>query len=245
MTPPRRHATMTLIVAIGASTCARSPTDPTPPADPATPPTSASISTSAPLALSASASPSLDPTAASPAAPWATRLPPLLFRDINTLADVTLRLYRPDGTLDDPAATELERVLWSSKDDAPPRVSRRLLQLVVKAAAHFDAHEIQVISSHRPKSRPGSRHRSGEAIDFLFPNVPPKKLAEHLRTYARVGVGLYIHPRSQYVHLDVRDASYHWLDSSPPGRTWKEHPLPDITAATRDAAHTPEHDLPL
>ena len=175
---------------------------------------------------------------------WARRLSPVVFRDVNTLADVTLRLYKDDGAIDDAAAAEVERVLWSAKDEAPLRVSRRLLQLVVKVADHFDTHEIQVISSHRGKASKGSRHRSGEAIDFALPGVPSKKVAEVLRTYARVGVGEYIHPRSQFVHLDVREQSYHWIDSSPPKRSWREHPLPDVTATTRDGAYAPAQDLP-
>ncbi|MBK8259053.1 MAG: DUF882 domain-containing protein [Polyangiaceae bacterium] len=180
----------------------------------------------------------------SPKRPWAARLAPLVFHDVNTMADVTLRLYRDDGAVNEDAVAEFERVLWAAKDEAPPHVSRRLLQLVVKAAAHFGAQSAQVISSHRTKARKGSRHRSGEAIDFIFPGVEPKKLAALLRTYPRVGVGLYVHPRAQYVHLDVRDQSYHWVDGSPPGRTWREQALPDPTAAKRDAAYNAEQDLP-
>ena len=176
---------------------------------------------------------------------WAQRLGPLLFRDVNTLATVTLRLYREDGAVDDDAAAEVERVLWAAKDGDPPHVSRRLLQLVVKAATRLDAHEVDVISSHRGKARKGSRHRSGEAIDFVFPGVTPKKIAEVCRGFARVGVGQYVNKRSQFVHLDVREHSYHWVDGSPPGRSWREQPLPDVTAAARDAAYTPEQDLPL
>jgi uncharacterized protein YcbK (DUF882 family) len=187
--------------------------------------------------------PATTATAAS-TAPWAQKLAPLLFRDVNTLADVSMRLYRDDGTIDEGAADELARVLWASKDDEVPRVSRRLVQLVVKAAAQLDAHEVQVISSHRSNARKGSRHRTGEAIDFVFPGIAAKKLAEVLRTYAKVGVGVYVHPRSQYVHLDVREQSYHWIDGSPPGRTWREQALPDPTAAARDVAHEPAQDLP-
>lgn len=175
---------------------------------------------------------------------WAVRLAPILFRDVNTLADVSLRLYKDDGSINEEAAAEVERVLWAAKDEAPPHVSRRLLQLVVRAASHFDAHEIQVISSHRGKARKGSRHRSGEAIDFVLPGVPAKALAEELRKYPRVGVGVYIHPRSQFVHLDVREQSYHWVDSSPPKRSWREVPMPDPTATARDAAYEPSQDLP-
>ena len=233
------------------SACDSAREEPAPPAPASAPLTivpSASTSAAALIAPTAGPAPTADPAsppAAAPSLDWARDLAPLLFRDINTLADVTLRLYRPDGSLDDAAVAEVERVLWSSKDDAVPRVSRRLLQLVVKAAARFGAQEVHVISSHRGKARKGSRHRSGEAIDFVFPGVPAKALAELLRTFAKVGVGLYVHPRSQYVHLDVREQSYHWLDGSPPGRSWKEHGITDPTAAERDAAHTPADDLPV
>ena len=219
---------------------------------------SSTLATPGPATASASAAaPPLAPSATASASgvAWAQKLSPLVFRDVNTLFDVTMRLYRDDGTIDESAAAEVERVLWIGKDEPPskrapspppepPHVSRRLLQLVVKAAEHFGVHEVTVISSHRGKARKGSRHRSGEAIDFLLAGVPPKQLAELLRTYPRVGVGVYIHPRSQFVHLDVRDQSYHWIDSSPPGRTWREHALPDPTAKDRDAAYTPSQDLP-
>ena len=59
-----------------------------------------------------------------------------------------------------------------------------------------------------------------------------------------MGVGIYTHPRTRYVHLDVREQSYHWLDASPPGITWKERALWDPKLVERDAAWTPEADLP-
>lgn len=250
------RAAVPFLAALCACACDASHAETTPPAParaPAAPLPSAEASASAVAAGHAEPAPTAAPASATGSASatdpasvaWARALPPLLFRDINTLADVTLPLYRPDGSLDDAAVTEVERVLWSSKDNAVPHVSRRLLQLVVKAAAHFGAQEAHVISSHRGKARKGSRHRSGEAIDFVFPGVPAKKLAEVLRTYAKVGVGLYVNPRSQYVHLDVRDQSYHWVDGSPPGRSWKEHGVTDPAAAERDAAHRPPDDLPM
>ena len=59
-----------------------------------------------------------------------------------------------------------------------------------------------------------------------------------------MGVGIYTHPRTQFVHLDVRDASYYWLDASPPGVKWHEARLYDPSAQKRDAAWTPEMDEP-
>ena len=70
-------------------------------------------------------------------------------------------------------------------------------------------------------------------------------LAAYLRTLALVGVGLYTHPRTQYVHLDIRDESYHWIDGSPPGVTWREQQLLDWTRWKKDPSYTPEMDLPV
>lgn len=231
-----RAAVVILAAACGCAHEAKSSETTDPTASPSPAATTAAASASAAATLSAPPPP--------PPLTWAQRLDPLVFRDVNTLANVMLRLYKNDGNIDETAAAEVDRVLWAAKDDETPHMSRRLLQLVVKAAAHFDAREVVVISSHRGGARKGSRHRSGEAIDFLFPGIPPKQIAALLRTFTRVGVGEYIHPRAQYVHLDVREQSYHWVDGSPPGRTWKEHALPDPTAPTRDAAHSPELDLP-
>ena len=69
-------------------------------------------------------------------------------------------------------------------------------------------------------------------------------LAAYLRGLPRVGVGIYTHPRTQFVHLDVRDQSYHWLDASPPGVKWREMQLRDAGASKRDEAWTPARDLP-
>lgn len=161
-----------------------------------------------------------------------------------------LRLYDAAGAVDHAAVTELERCLGLA---GPKRVGRRpeqevrhleprLLQLVVKAAGRFGAREVDVVSSLRDRGRLHSKHKSGEAMDFALPGVPPKELAAFLRGLPRVGVGLYVHPRTQYVHLDVRPESYHWVDGSPPGRGSWGAPVTDPGAAARDASWTPEAD---
>ena len=81
-------------------------------------------------------------------------------------------------------------------------------------------------------------------MDFSLPGVTAAKLAAYLRGNGRVGVGVYTHKRTQYVHLDVRDESYHWIDASPPGATWREGKLTDRGAPARDAAYEPAQDLP-
>ncbi len=188
-------------------------------------------------------SPDPEPPALAPVA-WAEALPPLRFVNTRTGADVWARLYAADGTVDERQAATIDAVL--ADRDAPPRpLHRRTLQLVVKAAAHFHAAEVYVVSSYRDDASPGSHHRSGDALDWSLRGVPAAKLAAYLRRGARVGVGVYTHPRTQFVHLDVRDPSYHWVDASPPGRRWRESRMTDRGAAARDAGYRPEQDLPL
>jgi len=174
---------------------------------------------------------------------WATTLPALRIFNTHTGATCSVHLYAADGDVDELAAAEIDRIA-TERDAAPRPLDRRVLRLIVKAAAHFDAAVVNLVSTYRDSARSGSRHRSGEAVDFSMPGVSAVKLAAHLRENARVGVGVYTNRRTQFVHLDVREQSYHWVDASPPGRVWRETRLPDRTAPARDAAYRMEQDLP-
>ena len=151
----------------------------------------------------------------------------------------SLRLYADAGEIDDTARAEFERV--AAHDDEPHALAARLEQLVFKAAYRFKGAPVDVVSSWRQHA---GRHSSGEALDFKLRGVPAATLAAYLRGLSRVGVGIYTHPRTQFVHLDVRDQSYHWLDASPPGIKWHEKELRDSKAAKRDENWTPDSDLP-
>ena len=54
-----------------------------------------------------------------------------------------------------------------------------------------------------------------------------------------MGVGVYTNPLTQYVHLDVRERSYHWIDASPPVAPGESAPwgylVPRAMRATSDA----------
>lgn len=176
---------------------------------------------------------------------WAKELPPLQIECANTGAKASLVLYEPDGTVD-PIAIDVFSLIAADANGAYP-FQPRLVQLVVKAAHHFDVNSLVVVSGYRKPRRKGliDHHAKGEAVDFRLPGVEYRKLAAYLRTLPRVGVGVYTDPRTHYVHLDVRDASFHWLDASPPGVTWREKALPDPKQAVRDAEYSAESDLPV
>lgn len=184
------------------------------------------------------------PVLVRPVVAWVTTLAPLRFFNTRTLVSDTVRLYADDGSLDEGAASAIDRVI-AERDAEPRPLDRRVLRLVVKAAAHFRAREVLVVSTFRDGARKGSRHKSGQAMDFSLAGVSAAKLAAYLRGLARVGVGVYTHRRTQFVHLDAREESYHWIDASPPGVSWRESKLTDRGAPARDAAYDPSQDLPV
>jgi uncharacterized protein YcbK (DUF882 family) len=189
-----------------------------------------------------------EPAEGAPAPPgppvaWAVALPALRFFNTRTGATCAVRLYAEDGTLDEAAAATVDRTA-ADRDAEPRPLDRRVLRLIVKAAAQLQVTDVDLVSTFRDSAREGSRHRSGQAIDFRLRGVSPARLAAHLRGNARVGVGVYLHRRTQFVHLDVREPSFHWADASPPGRVWRETSLTDRGARARDAAYQPEQDLP-
>jgi uncharacterized protein YcbK (DUF882 family) len=175
---------------------------------------------------------------------WAKDLHPLNVECANTGAKAAIRLYDADGTVDAGAVGAFSRVAADANGEFP--LSDRLVQLAVKAAHHFGSSSLVVVSGYRkPRTKTRDHHAKGEALDFRLPGVDYRQLAGYLRSLPRVGVGVYTDPRTHYVHLDVRDRSFHWLDASPPGVTWREAALPDSKQSARDASYTAESDLPL
>ena len=171
---------------------------------------------------------------------WAEGLEPIVIECANTATETRVRLYRDDGRID-PWGLELfvETVSELARTHA---INTRTVQLAMKAAYHFKAKKMTVVSGYRPGHGP---HGAGDALDFRLPGVSARALASYLRKMPRAGVGIYTNPGTQYVHLDSREQSFHWLDASPPGKTWREKALGDPMREERDQAWTPQNDLPI
>ncbi|MEO6600069.1 MAG: DUF882 domain-containing protein [Polyangiaceae bacterium] len=176
------------------------------------------------------------------------QLPTLRFSNQNTGAAAQVRLYDDRGQVDEQEAQKLDALLCDTRDPknwATIALDRRTLQLSVRAAFHFHVNEIAVVSAYRqPGRRREGPHAEGRAIDFRLPGVAPRLLASYLRTLPRVGVGIYTHPKTGFVHLDDREHSFHWLDASPPGRHWRERSIGGRGLALRDASYSRADDWP-
>jgi uncharacterized protein YcbK (DUF882 family) len=175
-------------------------------------------------------------------------LPSLRFTNEMTRESVELRLYDNAGQLDEAAAARLDALLCDARDPKhheSTRLNRRTLQLLFKAAYHFASRQVEVVSAYRKpgRGREGP-HGTGAAIDFRLRGVKALELARYLRQAPRAGVGVYTHPKTQYVHLDAREQSFHWLDASPPNRHWREKSIGDKAMLERDRRYTPALDLP-
>lgn len=171
---------------------------------------------------------------------WAVRAWPLHFRNPNTNDTVDVRLYTDEGTVDAEAVAAVTRIVNPDGESE----NERVLLLVARAAYFFGVTNVEVLSGHRKDPKAQSKHHTGEALDFKLERVDSGILAAHLRGLGHVGVGVYTHPATRYVHLDTRDESFHWIDSSPPGKSWREHGITDIKSHLRDAAWKPEFDEP-
>lgn len=177
------------------------------------------------------------------------RLPAVRVWNVNNHDEASVRPYLLDGSLDPDVLAVLGRILGDvSKPDAPEyaEIDPRVIQLMFRAAYHFHAREIEVISGYRsPRKRHEGFHGRGLAIDFRLPNVRLATLAVYLQTLPKAGVGLYTNPQTQWIHLDSRARSYHWADSSGPGFRGGGWPIGDSSQRTRqDRAYVPESDWP-
>jgi uncharacterized protein YcbK (DUF882 family) len=130
-----------------------------------------------------------------------------------------LRLVDTRGAVR-PAAQRQMRELLRPRDSKKRKMpSSRLLGLLAQVSDHFGGRAIHIVSGYRLAggfTRDTSQHVAGNAVDFRIPGVSLTELRDYCSHFANVGVGYY--PRSQFVHLDVRQKSARWTDWSLPGQ---------------------------
>ncbi len=175
-------------------------------------------------------------------------LPALSIENQTSRETQQLKLYDAAGRVDEAASARLDVLLCDARDPKhhqTGRIDRRTLQLIYKAAYHFGSYGVEVVSAYRkPGRRSEGPHGTGAAVDFRLRNVSATLLASFLREQPRTGVGVYTHPKTQYVHLDVREHSFHWLDASPPRRRWREKSIGAAGLELRDRQYLPALDWP-
>lgn len=134
---------------------------------------------------------------------------------INGRGSAEVTPQRAEGGFDEAACAQVAQVASDARTNRVHPIDRRLIEMVYEIARHFHAGQVTVVSGYRAESR-HSNHSLGRAIDIIVPGVRDGAVAEFARTLGFAGVGVY--PSSGFVHVDVREASFFWVDSSAPGR---------------------------
>lgn len=130
-------------------------------------------------------------------------------------------------------AEQLEVARGAFRGGPESRVNERLLGLIHRATRHFEVPYVTLVSGIR-RDRGASRHTHGLAADIVLPGVEDEDLADFFRVQGFIGVGVYT--RAGFVHVDVRDRSFFWVDPSPPGKSMKIRPVRMDEAKAADEA---------
>ncbi len=126
------------------------------------------------------------------------------------------------------------RVLREPSTGNEHPVDPRLLDLVYRIQTHFAAPEIRIISGYRtPRNGTTSNHGKGRAMDIVVPGTTDEEVAKFVREQGFTGCGVY--PVSGFVHVDIRDRSYFWVDTSGPGKKSRVRGILGDVAARADA----------
>lgn len=120
----------------------------------------------------------------------------------------------------------------SSGNEHP--IDPRLLDMIYRLEVYFHAHEIRIISGYRtPRGSTTSNHGKGRAMDLVVPGATDEDVAKFAREEGFAGVGVY--PVSGFVHVDIREHSYFWVDTSGPGKRSRIRGILADVAARSDA----------
>jgi uncharacterized protein YcbK (DUF882 family) len=168
--------------------------------------------------------------------------PSLVLEIINTGERVELAPSRDDGGFSTEDIERAAHALRDHKVDKECTPDARLLDLAYQIVVHFHAKALRIVSAFRTPPRRHSRHGTGHAIDMVVPGTRDADVAQFARSLGFVGVGLY--PRSGFVHVDSRDRSYFWVDSSGPGQRGRTVQVYAKAAAAADAKALERGEIP-
>jgi uncharacterized protein YcbK (DUF882 family) len=96
----------------------------------------------------------------------------------------------------------------------------RLIHMIQRVAERWPGHTFEIVSGYRPGSTGSeSKHAQARALDFKLIGIPNKEVWEFCKQLPKSGCGYY--PNSVFIHMDARDESTFWIDSSKPGKKSK------------------------
>jgi uncharacterized protein YcbK (DUF882 family) len=130
---------------------------------------------------------------------------------------VRVNLYNPDGSFNDSALEQLNRVWRCRRTESEKEIDPHLYEILSHVYDHFKK-PLTLISGFRNQRRTTSFHYIGSASDIAIPGVPDRQLKEFVESLDTGGMGIGIYPHAGFIHVDIRpEPSYRWIDYSPPG----------------------------
>lgn len=170
--------------------------------------------------------------------------PMLTLQALNMPDHVTIPACTTHGGFSAESLDRAAHILRDPRTGNEHPVDPRVLDLVYRVATHFSAHEVRIISGYRtPHNGTHSNHGKGRAIDLVVPGASDEDVAKFAREQGFVGVGVY--PTSGFVHLDVRERSFFWVDNSGPGKRNRTRGILGDLAAQSDARALARGDHPI
>ena len=131
--------------------------------------------------------------------------------------EVTVNIYKPDGSFDEAALAKLDDMFRCVRTGEVRAVRRELYEQLSRIEDHFDGKQIYLVSGFRFAERNSSRHYHASAMDIRIPGVSINEMYKFAETLDAGNMGLGIYPTSQFIHVDFRapgEPSYRWVDNS-------------------------------
>jgi uncharacterized protein YcbK (DUF882 family) len=118
------------------------------------------------------------------------------------------------GDMDADSYLAFRHLMRCRRTGAEVPIDPRLIELLWRIS-HRTGQKILLISGYRAPAyaAPASYHVRGMAADIRVPGMTALMVRDLARALGAHGIGYY--PRSQFVHVDVREEPYYWTDLGP------------------------------
>jgi uncharacterized protein YcbK (DUF882 family) len=138
--------------------------------------------------------------------------------------EVTVNIYKPDGSFDEAALAKLDDIFRCVRTGEVRAVRPELYEQLSRIYDHFDKKQIYLVSGFRFAERNSSRHFHASAMDIRIPGVSINTMYAYAESLDQGGMGIGLYPTSQFIHVDFRapgEPSYRWTDYSGHGGSTK------------------------
>lgn len=131
--------------------------------------------------------------------------------------EVTVNIYKPDGSFDEAALAKLDDLFRCVRTGEVRAVRPELYEQLSRIYDHFEKKQIYLVSGFRFAERNSSRHWHASAMDIRIPGVSINTMYAYAESLDQGGMGIGLYPTSQFIHVDFRapgEPSYRWTDYS-------------------------------